>query len=126
MDPSPSAPSPSHEQTLRSLYQAFNKRDIDGVLAAMSEDVDWPNAWEGGRVHGKQAVGAYWTRQWQEIDPNVEPVSIVARPDGRVVVDVHQVVRALDGNVVADRRVLHVYRIVDGLVTNMEIEEHTT
>jgi hypothetical protein len=126
MDPSPSATSPSHEQTLRSLYQAFNKRDIDAVLAAMSEDVDWPNAWEGGRVHGKQAVRAYWTRQWQEIDPNVEPVSIVARPDGRVVVDVHQVVRALDGNVVADGRVLHVYRIVDGLVTNMEVEEHTT
>ena len=69
MDPSPSATSPSHEQTLRSLYQAFNKRDIDAVLAAMSEDVDWPNAWEGGRVHGKQAVRAYWTRQWQEIDP---------------------------------------------------------
>ncbi len=57
---------------------------------------------------------------------NVEAVSIVARPDGRVVVDVHQVVRALDGNVVADGRVLHVYRIVDGLVTNMEVEEHTT
>jgi hypothetical protein len=126
MDPSPSAPSASHEQTLRSLYQAFNKRDLDAVLAAMSEDVDWPNAWEGGRVHGKQAVRAYWTRQWQEIDPNVEPVSIVSRPDGRVVVDVHQVVRALDGNVVADGRVLHVYRIVDGLVTNMEVEEHTT
>jgi ketosteroid isomerase-like protein len=59
----PSAGSSSHEQKLLSVYQAFNKRDIDAVLVAMSEDVDWPNAWEGGRVHGKQAVRPYWERQ---------------------------------------------------------------
>jgi ketosteroid isomerase-like protein len=85
----------SHEQALRALYRAFNHRDIEAVLAAMSDDVDWPNAWEGGRIHGKDAIRAYWTRQWQEIDPHVEPISITAaRPDGDVAVDVHQVVRA--------------------------------
>ncbi|MGZ3510186.1 MAG: nuclear transport factor 2 family protein, partial [Vulcanimicrobiaceae bacterium] len=46
------------------IYAAFNKRDIDGTLALMSEDVSWPKASEGGRVVGKQAIREYWTRQW--------------------------------------------------------------
>ena len=86
------------EAQLLSLYEAFNARDIDRVLAATTEDVDWPNGWEGGRERGRAAVRAYWTRQWAEIDPHVEPVSIIRRPDGRVAVDVQQLVRDLDGN----------------------------
>lgn len=111
------------EQALQALYRAFNSRDIDAVLAAMSDDVDWPNAWEGGRIHGKDAIRAYWARQWQEIDPHVEPISIGARADGRVAVDVHQVVRTLDGDLLADGRVVHVYSIVDGLIARMDVEE---
>ncbi len=26
------------------LYEAFNRRDIDALLAMMSDEVDWPNA----------------------------------------------------------------------------------
>jgi hypothetical protein len=113
----------TYDEPLRSLYDAFNARDVDATLAAMSKDVDWPNAWEGGRVHGKEAVSAYWMRQWKEIDPRVEPISIAARPDGRVAVDVHQVVRALDGDLLSDRRVLHVYEMREGLVARMDVEE---
>jgi hypothetical protein len=29
---------------------AFNRRDVDGALALMSETVDWPKALAGGRV----------------------------------------------------------------------------
>src|ERR1700729_2268797 len=100
----PAATSADDQAALRSLYQAFNTRDPNAVLAAMTDDVDWPNAWEGGRVHGKDAVRAYWTRQWNEIDPHVEPVAITTRQDGRVAVDVHQVVRALDGNLLGEGR----------------------
>ena len=57
-------------------YSAFNKRDIDGALALMTEDVSWPKASEGGRVIGKEDIRAYWTRQWAEFDPHVEPLSI--------------------------------------------------
>jgi ketosteroid isomerase-like protein len=46
------------EPQLRSPYVAFNARDIDGVLAAMTEDVDWTNAWEGGRLHGREGSAA--------------------------------------------------------------------
>ena len=40
--------------TLRGLYRAFNARDFDALLACMTEDVDWPNAREGGRVRGRE------------------------------------------------------------------------
>jgi hypothetical protein len=111
------------ERQLRSLYASFNARDIDGVLAGTSEDVDWPNAWEGGRVRGRRAVREYWTRQWAEIDPRVEPVSIVSRPDGRVAVHVHQIVRNLGGDVLRESDLAHVYEIKDGLVKRMTVEE---
>lgn len=111
------------EERLRSMYAAFNARDIDAVLAAMTEDVDWPNAWEGGRVRGQEAVRAYWTRQWAEIDPRVDPISIAARPNGAVAVDVQQVVRSLDGELLSDGRVVHVYALRDGLVARMDVEQ---
>jgi|SRR5437588_13021872 len=110
------------EAQLLSLYEAFNARDIDRVLAATTEDVDWPNGWEGGRERGRAAVRAYWTRQWAEIDPHVEPVSIIRRPDGCVAVDVRQLVRDLDGNLLSDGHVVHVYEFRDGLVVRMDIE----
>jgi len=111
------------EELLRSVYDAFNARDIDGVLAAMTQDVDWPNAWEGGRLGGHDAVRDYWTRQWAAIDPHVDPVDIGPRPDGRVAVEVQQVVRDLEGGVVAAGTVVHVYELRSGLVARMDVEE---
>jgi ketosteroid isomerase-like protein len=111
------------EQRLRDLYAAFNGREIDAVLAALAEDVDWPNAWEGGRLRGRAAVRDYWTRQWAEIDGRVEPVGFAVRPDGRVAVEVDQTVRDLDGALLSESRVRHVYAFRDGLVASMDVEE---
>jgi ketosteroid isomerase-like protein len=112
-----------HAQRLRDLYAAFNARDFDALLAAMADDVDWPNAWEGGRLRGRDAVRAYWTRQWGEIDSRVDPVTITELPDGRVAVDVKQTVFSLGGELLDERRVRHVYDLRDGLVTRMDVEE---
>ena len=110
---------------LRKIYDAFNQRDVDAVLAAMHPDVDWPNGMEGGRVHGREAVLQYWLRQWGQIDPRVEPRGFLTDPTGAVVVDVHQLVRDLSGNLLAERMVQHVYRIDQGLIRSMEIRETT-
>jgi nuclear transport factor 2 (NTF2) superfamily protein len=112
-----------HEQRLRDLYAAFNGREIDAVLDALAEDVDWPNAWEGGRLRGRAAVREYWTRQWAEIDGRVEPVGFAVRPDGRVAVEVDQTVRDLNGALLSEGRVRHVYAFRAGLVTSMDVEE---
>jgi ketosteroid isomerase-like protein len=114
--------SPSPEALLRGAYAAFNARDADGLLALMTPDVEWPNGWEGGRVVGRDAVRAYWTRQWAAIDPNVEPVAFAPTADG-MAVEVRQVVRDLDGTLLSDDLVRHVYVITGGLIRRMDIEE---
>ena len=108
---------------MRALYAAFNARDIDAAVAAMHPDVDWPNAWEGGRVYGHEAVREYWTRQFAAIDPHVEPRSFTSTEDGRIAVEVHQVVRSTAGELLADRTVTHVYALRDGLVERMDVVE---
>jgi hypothetical protein len=89
----------------------------------MHPDVDWPNGMEGGRERGHAAVREYWTRQFGLIDSHVEPQGFSTDEQGRVVVDVHQVVRDLDGGLLADSRVEHVYTLRDGLVARMDIRE---
>jgi hypothetical protein len=111
-----------HEELLRGAYAAFNARDIERALVLMHPDVDWPNGMEGGRVHGHEEVRAYWTRQFGLIDSHVDPVGFSELDDGRVSVDVHQVVRSLDGDVVSEGHVTHVYSFREGLVERMEIE----
>ena len=110
-------------ELLQEAYAAFNRRDLDGALALMSPQVDWPNGMEGGRVHGHDGVRAYWTRQWAILDPHVDPVEMAPDEQGRIVVDVHQVVRDLSGKVLMDVMVQHLYTIRDGLIERMDIGE---
>jgi hypothetical protein len=102
-------------------YAAFNGRDIDGALALMTEDVRWPKASEGGTVVGKEAIRAYWMRQWSEFDPHVEPLAMTEDEEGRVRVRVHQLVKSLDGQVLSDSEVLHVFTVTGGLIAAMEL-----
>lgn len=112
-----------HEATLRLLYAAFNARDIDGVLAGMAADVDWPNGWEGGRIVGRDAVRDYWVRQWATVDPSVEPVALIECSDGSVDVTVRQVVRDMVGKVLSEQILHHVFSFDGGVVREMNIEE---
>ncbi len=112
-----------HLAVFSRLYEGFNRRDVDGVLAMMSEDVDWPNAWKGGRIIGREAVRHYWIAQWAEIDPHVEPLSVTERADGSVAVTVRQVVRSVDGELLGDAQVVHVYGLDEGLISRMDVEE---
>jgi SnoaL-like domain len=84
---------------IEQAYSAFNKQHIDGALALMTEDVNWPKASEGGRVVGKEEIRAYWTRKWGEFDVHVEPLAITEEDGGLIRVRVHQIVRNLEGNV---------------------------
>lgn len=112
------------EDLLREAYRAFNARDVDAAVALMHPQVDWPNAWEGGRVVGREAVASYWSRQFKSISSEVEPEGFSHRPDGSVAVTVHQVVNdAETGAPLADERVIHRYWIEDGLIARMEVIE---
>jgi hypothetical protein len=112
------------EQVLRSAYRAFNAREIEAAIDLMDPEVDWPNAWEGGRVVGRAAVRDYWSRQFAAISSEVEPEAFTEEADGSITVDVHQVVRdASTGELISDSRVRHRYRLRDGLVVRMDVLE---
>lgn len=81
----------------------------------------WPRAFKGGFVRGHEEVRTYWREQWSEIDPQVEPVSFYPKEAGRILVDVHQVVRDLAGAVLADEHVGHRFTLARGLIQAMEV-----
>jgi ketosteroid isomerase-like protein len=115
---------------LRVMYERFNARDIDGVLGALSDDVVWANGMDGGHVHGREGVRAYWTRQWAVVCPQVEPLRFEKGPDGSIVVAVRQSVRDLEGKPLRDqvhglrdKMVGHVFHLRDGKVARFDIRD---
>jgi ketosteroid isomerase-like protein len=115
---------PDAAETLRSAYRAFNARDIEAAIEVMDPKVDWPNAWEGGRVVGRAAVRDYWKRQFASISSKVEPERFTEEPDGDLTVDVHAVVHdARTGELISDSRVRHCYLLEDGLIVRMDVLE---
>ena len=111
-----------NEKLISKAYAGFNSRNADAVLSLMQPNIHWPKAFEGGYVVGPEAVKDYWTRQWSEIDPVVEPIAVTERPDGKTEVEVKQLVKGLDGGVLFDGNVKHVYLIENGLIRQMDIE----
>lgn len=113
---------PEAEQILRAGYAAFNARDLDAAIEQMHPDVDWPNAWEGGRVRGHADVRAYWERQFAAISSQVEPERFTEESDGSITVDVHQVVHdAQTGELLADSRIRHRYWLDGDLIVRMDV-----
>ncbi|MBS1994572.1 MAG: nuclear transport factor 2 family protein [Cyanobacteria bacterium SZAS LIN-2] len=113
---------PDTQTLIAQAYAAFNNRDIDRALALMTDDVSWPKASEGGRAVGKEEIRSYWSRQWLEFDPHVEPLQIII--DGDVArVRVHQLVKSLSGDVLSDSQVWHMYTIAGGSIERMDLME---
>lgn len=110
---------------IEQAYSAFNRRDIDGALALMTDDVSWPKASEGGRVQGREEIPAYWTRQWGEFDGHVEPLELTEDDAGRFHVRVRQIVKNLEGRVLSDSKVLHIFTLNDGLIAAMDLGDQS-
>jgi hypothetical protein len=104
------------------LYEAFNGRKIEKLLAAMAPDVKWANGMEGGFEYGRDAVREYWIRQFQTVDSHVEPEAVEI-DDNQAVITAHSTVRDLEGKLLLDARVRHVFTIENGLISRFEIEE---
>ena len=117
---------PNTQTLLTQAYSAFNRRDIGSALALMSENVSWPKASEGGRVVGKEEIRSYWTRQWKEFDPHVEPLEVIDHEDGIAEVKVHQLVKSVGGDVLSDSEVWHFFTIANGLIERMDLKERET
>lgn len=114
--------SPHNQLLIIKVYSAFNARDIDIALSTMHPDVQWPKAFEGGYITGNSEIREYWTRQWKEINPNVQPVGYNERQNGSLEIIVHQIVKDLQGKTIFDGIVKHIYTLQEGLLRRMDIE----
>ncbi len=113
----------TQHEVIQKIYAAFNARDIPTILATFDPQVRWSRAWEGDYATGHEEVRDYWLRQWQELNPRVEPTGITQREGGLLEVSVHQLVKDMQGQVLFDGLVKHIYTIKDGLVKQMDIEK---
>ena len=111
-----------HQALIKHAYAAFNARDIAAILRVMHPDVKWAKAWEGDHANGHDEVSAYWERQWKDINPNVTPTGFRERENGALEVEVDQLVKDLNGKVLFDGKVKHIYIINNNLLQQMDIE----
>lgn len=110
----------SEIELLRSAYAAFNARDIDGALALMQADVQWPNLLDNETIYGRDAVRAYWLRQLETTEPHAEPTWFTREGD-EIVVSVDLVLRDKAGEVIESKVVEHVYTLRNGLIQSMRV-----
>ncbi|HEY2472354.1 MAG TPA: nuclear transport factor 2 family protein [Terracidiphilus sp.] len=113
----------TEQEILSNAYRDFNARNIEAVISRMHPQVEWANGMEGGYVHGRDEVRSYWTRQFITLNPHVEPRQITPHPDGRWIVEVHQVVHDSAGNLLLDTTVYHTYQFRDRLIARMDITD---
>ena len=116
----------SNQNFLQNLYDAFNRREIETIIAKMHPNVKWANGLEGGFVHGRDAVREYWTDQFKAIQPELETLKFEIDEQNRNVVTVHQIVKDSDGNVLADAEVRQIFTIENNLISLYEIGETDT
>ena len=115
-----------NQEFLQNLYDAFNRREIETIISLMRPDVKWANGLEGGFVYGRDAVREYWTNQFKAIQPELETLKFERDENNRNVVTVHQIIRDLQGNLLADATVRQIFTIEDGLISLYEIGETDT
>lgn len=117
----------SNQQFLQNLYDAFNKREIETIISVMRPDVKWANGVEGGFVYGRDAVREYWTNQFKDIQPELETLKFETDENNRNIVTIHQIIKDLQGNVLADATVRQIFTIEeDGLISLYEIGDTET
>lgn len=106
---------------LYKTYDSINARDIDAVIGYMHPEVSWANGMEGGFVSGRDEIRQYWQKQWEYIDPHLKPMQCDATESGQVVVEVHQIIRDLLGNIISIKNVQHVFWFEDGYIRAMRV-----
>jgi SnoaL-like domain len=116
----------SNQQFLQDLYNAFNKREIETIISVMRPGVKWANGLEGGFVYGRDAVREYWTNQFKGIQAELETLKFETDENNRNIVTVHQIIKDLQGNLLADATIQQIFTIEDGLISLYEIGETET
>jgi ketosteroid isomerase-like protein len=105
---------------LRQFGKAFNRGDIDGILACVTDDFEWrlaegPDAPDGKVVRGKEAVRAALEGRDRDIAEMRFSETAVTISGDTVFGSFRATGRTRDGQAI-DRRGVDIYRIRDGKI----------
>ena len=112
-----------NKKFLQTIYNAFNQRDIETILSKMEENVKWANGMEGGFIYGRDNVREYWKKQFEIINPQLEPLQFEVDENGRNIVTVHQIVNDLEGHLLLDKTVKQIFTIENDAIKIFEIDD---
>lgn len=105
---------------MQRAYDAFNRGDLEAVIALMCEDVDWHDTWTDSRRFGRREVRHYWAELTRSLIPRVEVLGLDPSGDSRVSVDAHLLIYDTAGKLLAEQDVRHTFRLRGGLISRME------
>jgi hypothetical protein len=110
-----------HEDLLRRAYSLFNARDVDALLAMMTDDIEWPDVANGVVLHDKDAIRSYWEGQFAVADPRVEPTELIPAGKDMIAVVDHQVLDRQGEPLTPPTVVFHRYSFEGDLVRRMVV-----
>ena len=114
----------THRELLANAYAAYNRRDVDGLLELLTDDVNWPNG--DARLVGKAAVRQYWLDQFTDTRTHDEPVRFVDLPPDRIAVHIDQTVTDRHGRVLSRGAYRYRFAVRGGLISRLDISAVTT
>jgi ketosteroid isomerase-like protein len=116
-------------ELIRQGIDAFNRRDFDAALAALSDDVTWERflsrtETETPLVRGKEELRGVWESQVEAVDLRVEPEEFIAVGDDKVIVPSRMVAHGSGSEIALSARVTWMWTLgEDGLAAKVEAFE---
>lgn len=118
------------KQLVMKAYQLYQQKDIKGILALCKDDIEWvgpevdsiPFA---GSYHGRDAVGQFFTKLDQSVEPlRFEPQTFISEGEKVVVIGASRWhVKATGQDY--DSPWVHIFTVRDGKITRFEQHSNT-
>jgi ketosteroid isomerase-like protein len=109
----------SEGTVVREGYEAFNARDIERAIRLMRPDVVWPDAVNGGFVHGHEGVRRHWEDVFDRFDPQIDLEDLGTGPAGTWVAQVRQTTRSDQGT--QEDLLTHVFQFENGRIRRLDV-----
>jgi hypothetical protein len=103
------------------LHDAIDRRDLDAVTALFHPDVRFHNYLDEGEIVGPAGVRAFYRRLFETLAPDIDLLTAVEQPDGRLRAELQVSVHDRLGHLWSDSRVIATYTLVDGLILAVEL-----
>jgi ketosteroid isomerase-like protein len=119
-------------QTVKSVYEAFGRADLDAILAVVADDADWGTdtssseaPWWGIRT-GKEAVAQFFVDLGKTTETiEFTPLAFAANDDGDVMTVVRFATRMRETGKTAEMNLHHWFHFRDGKIAKYRGTEDT-